>query len=543
MKKFNKTSIVAVLVGFFALGLTGPIAAHAAGPAPVNLLSSGNFVILSKSGITNTGSHTTLITGNIGSSPITAAAMNNVFCSEITGTIYGVDAAYVGSGDQTCFAGNPPLSNKTLVDSAVLDMETAYNDAALRPGPDTTELGAGDISGMTIAPGLHKWSTDVVINTNVILSGGANDVWIFQIAGDLNIASGGSVPAGIKVVLQGGAKASNVFWQVGGGAGATLGTYSTFNGTILSAKQVVIQTGAVLHGRALAQTQVTLDANTISTPTSTPNACKNPVTQTIVSDTSDMIGGGNAVAVTPHSAWTAAISGSTTWIWQASSTPPNASVGFEKTFIVTGAGVISAILDIASDNSYKVFIDGVEVAADDNLNNFQTATQDSHDLTANITPGTHTLRIEVVNDGIFNSSSNPAGLLYKLEIITCSPPPPPPPLPTGPEETKCVDIKVGNNAVLLNSTMSRSSTGENYAGGSRGGNGKKAGDGGKGGDAEKNKRGSTNIAGNGGAGGNGGQGGRGSNGGVVITGVAGSAASTINNLNTNLIRVKKSPAI
>jgi predicted ribosomally synthesized peptide with SipW-like signal peptide len=239
--------------------------APAVGPASVNLSSAKSFVIVSEQGITNTGSHGSHITGSIGASAITAAAMNGVWCSEIIGTIYGVDAAYVGSGVTTCFAGNPPLANKTLVDNAVLDMGTAYNNAAgmVTPAP-TVGLGAGNIGGMTLAPGLYKWSTDVTIPTDVILSGGANDVWVFQIAGNLSIASGGSVPAGIKVKLSGGAQAKNVFWQVGGGVGATLGTYSTFNGTILSAKQVILQTGAVLNGRAFAQTQVTLDANVVT---------------------------------------------------------------------------------------------------------------------------------------------------------------------------------------------------------------------------------------------------------------------------------------
>lgn len=282
--KILSRGLLAMGVIVFMFGLIGSSTVFAAGPAAVNLLTAGNFTILSKTGITNTGSHTTSITGNIGSSPITAAAMNNVFCSEITGTIYGVDAAYTGSGATGCFAGNPgvpavvpPDANKTLVDNAVLDMGTAYADAAGRTLPTATELGAGNIGGMTLAPGLYKWSTDVTIPTNVTLSGGANDVWIFQIAGNLNIASAGSVPAGIKVVLTGGAQASNIFWQVGGVTGATLGTYSTFNGTILSAKQVILQTGAVLNGRALAQTQVTLDANTIAAPTAVLSVATNRV--------------------------------------------------------------------------------------------------------------------------------------------------------------------------------------------------------------------------------------------------------------------------
>lgn len=265
MKKITQQVMAGALTVYLVFNLLAPINAIAAGPATVNLLSSGNFSLLSKTGITNTGSHTSAITGNIGSSPITAAAINNVFCSEISGTIYGVDAAYVGSGNQTCFAGNPPLSNKTLIDNAVLDMGTAYADAAGRPAlaPDTN-LFAGNLGGQTLAPGLYKWTTDVIIPTNVTFSGSANDIWILQIAGNLNIASGGSVPAGIKVLLAGGAQASNIFWQVGGGTGATLGTYSTFNGNILSATQVVMQTGAILNGRALAQTLITLDANSIS---------------------------------------------------------------------------------------------------------------------------------------------------------------------------------------------------------------------------------------------------------------------------------------
>jgi hypothetical protein len=236
------------------------------GPEVVDLGTWGDFVILSKTGITNTGSHTSEITGNIGSSPISAAAMNGVWCTEITGTIYGVDAAYVGSGDQTCFLGNPPLANKTLVDDAILNMEAVYNETAGRPNPDDINLYGGIIGGKTFTPGLYKWSTGVIISTNVTLSGGANDVWIFQIAGDLSIASGGSVPAGIKIILAGEAQASNIFWQVGGGTGATLGTYSTFNGTILSATAIIIQTGAVLNGRAWAQTTVTLDASTVTQP-------------------------------------------------------------------------------------------------------------------------------------------------------------------------------------------------------------------------------------------------------------------------------------
>ena len=288
MKKFNKNSIMAVLAVALVFGLFGfarPTPARAAGPAIVNLLTSGNFVILSKTGITNVP--TSAVTGNIGTSPITGASITGVGCSEITGSIYTVDAS-----GPSCRIVNP-----SLLSTAVSTMEAAYTDAAGRAGPDGTNIGAGTlVAGTTFTPGLYKWTTAVNITGTTTLSGGADDVWIFQIAGNLDIASAGNIASGVHIELTGGAKASNVFWQVGGLTGATLGTYSTFNGTILTAKQIIMQTGAVLNGRALAQTQVTLDQNTVSLPTdwvtvpeasrnrATPNSGSLTVVKTVVND-------------------------------------------------------------------------------------------------------------------------------------------------------------------------------------------------------------------------------------------------------------------
>ena len=234
--------------------------ARCLGQAPVLLGSAGNFVILAKTAITTTGA--TSITGDIGISPNKAGSITgfgltmdatNVFSTSslVTGKVYAADYY------------PPTPANMTTAISA---MEAAYTDAAGRTNPTATELGDGNIGGLTLAPGLYKWSTDVIIPTDVTLSGGANDVWIFQIAGDLNIASKGDVASGIKVVLAGEAQASNVFWQVGGPTGATLGTYSTFNGTILSQNDIVIKTGAVLNGKAWAQKAVTLDQNKVTEP-------------------------------------------------------------------------------------------------------------------------------------------------------------------------------------------------------------------------------------------------------------------------------------
>jgi hypothetical protein len=224
-------------------------------------------------------------------------------------------------------------------------MVTAYNAAAGITNPTATELGSGNISGMTLPPGLYKWSTDVTINSNVYLSGSANAVWVFQVAGNLNVASLGSLVSGVHVVLEGGAKASNVFWQVGGGTGATLGTYSTFNGTILSAKQVIVQTGAVLNGRALAQTEVTLDANAVTSPSALVNAS---IMVTAISPTSGSTTGGTAVTIT-GSGFT-----SSTAVYFGTSTAESFNVASDTTILATssvGTGTVDVTVANANGTS------------------------------------------------------------------------------------------------------------------------------------------------------------------------------------------------
>jgi Ice-binding-like len=116
-----------------ALLLVVSVSAFAAGPgpAPVNLRSAGDFVILTKSGITDVP--TSAVTGDVGTSPITGAA-DLLTCTEVTGIVVSVNAA----GPAPCSMKNP-----TRLTAAVLDMQTAYTDAAGRPNPDVTELGRG----------------------------------------------------------------------------------------------------------------------------------------------------------------------------------------------------------------------------------------------------------------------------------------------------------------------------------------------------------------------------------------------------------------
>ncbi|HET9403763.1 MAG TPA: ice-binding family protein [Burkholderiales bacterium] len=216
------------------------------GRAPVNLGAAGSFAVLTKTGITDVPN--SAITGDVGASPITGAAIL-VTCAEVTGTIYSVDAA----GPLPC-----RVTNGTLLTTAIGDMEIAYTDAAGRTLPDFTELQAGNIGGLTLVPGLYKWSSSVLIPTNVTLSGGPNDVWIFQIAGDLTQA------AATSVILAGGAVPKNVFWQTFGAA--AIGTTAHFEGILMSQTSIVLGTGASVNGRLLAQTAVSLDQNAVTQP-------------------------------------------------------------------------------------------------------------------------------------------------------------------------------------------------------------------------------------------------------------------------------------
>jgi len=223
-----------------------------AGSDSVELGTAGNFVILAKSGISTSG--TTSIVGDIGLSPAAESFITGFSQARDSSGLFSTSNIVTGD----IFAADMAAPTPDDLITAVGDMEIAYDDAAGRSDPDVTELGAGDISGLTLKPGLYKWGTGLLINSDVTLSGDANDVWILQIAQGLTVGNG------VAVELTGGALAKNVFWQVT--EGVTLGTTSDFKGIILTKTNIAINTGAVLNGRALAQTAVTLDANAITEP-------------------------------------------------------------------------------------------------------------------------------------------------------------------------------------------------------------------------------------------------------------------------------------
>ena len=220
-------------------------------PVPLNLRTAGSFTILTKTGISTTG--TTSIVGDIGASPIASTAItgfglimdaSNQFSRTpiVTGKVYGAEYA-------------APTPSKMT--TAISDMQTAFTTAngLVTPSPIVAKY-AGDLSGKTLRRGLYKWSTGVLItNAGVTLSGGPDDVWIFQIAQNLTVNNNA------KITLIGGAQAKNVFWVVSGKA--TLGTAVNFSGIILSKTLISLNTGAQVKGKLLAQTAATLIANSV----------------------------------------------------------------------------------------------------------------------------------------------------------------------------------------------------------------------------------------------------------------------------------------
>jgi hypothetical protein len=244
----NRTSATVLSSPAPSAGLDG----QGHGPAPVDLGAAGSFVILAKSGITNVPK--SAILGNLGVSPIAAGAITGFGLTYPAGSPFSLSAQVMGR----VYAANYASPTPAGLTVAVGNMQTAYLDAAGRKSPDYTELAAGNIGGLTLSPGLYKWSTSVSIPKDVILHGDANDVWIFQISGNVVESSGA------KVILAGGALAKNVFWQVAGGV--ALGTTAQMQGVVLSKTAITLNTGASVYGRLMAQTNVTLIMNTVVQP-------------------------------------------------------------------------------------------------------------------------------------------------------------------------------------------------------------------------------------------------------------------------------------
>ncbi|MGM0431785.1 MAG: ice-binding family protein [Spirochaetota bacterium] len=220
------------------------------GPEPVNLGTAANYVILAKTAVSTVPN--SIITGNLGLSPAATSYFTGFSLTNATG--YATSDQVEGFMFAADMAPPTPINLTT----AVSDMEAAYTDAAGRITPDELNLGSGAIGGMTLSPGLYKWTSTVTIGSNVTISGSANDTWIFQIDGDLSLGDS------FAVILTGGAQVNNIVWQVAGKV--ITGAGSHLEGIVLSSTEITMNTSATMNGRLLAQSQIALDQATVTEP-------------------------------------------------------------------------------------------------------------------------------------------------------------------------------------------------------------------------------------------------------------------------------------
>jgi len=221
------------------------------GASPVNLGTASDYAILTKAGVTTTG--VTIISGNVGTSPIASTAITGFGLIMDPTNLYSTSPVVVGDGKIYAASYTSPTPSKMT--TAISDMETAFTDAAGRVDPDYTDLDAGNIEGKTLEAGLYKWGSNVHFTSSLTFDGSPTDIWILQIAKNLEVGNGA------QVTLLNGAKWENIYWQVS--EAAVFGPTSHVEGVFLVKTGITFNTGSSLNGAALAQTAVTLDSATI----------------------------------------------------------------------------------------------------------------------------------------------------------------------------------------------------------------------------------------------------------------------------------------
>jgi hypothetical protein len=248
-----KKSILTLAAGMFAAGaiLIGGCKKNDTAVTPATSTSTTTIALQT------TVQPTVPMSGASGIAILAGSAVTNTGATNITGDLGLSPGTSVGGFPPGILNGTLHI-NDTMVNQAKLDLTSAYNDAAGRTCTDMVTL-SGNLGGLTLTPGLYKSTSSLAISSGDLTldaRGNANAVFIIQMMSTLTVTSGR------KVILSGGASASNIFWQVG--SSASFGTTSVFKGTILAMQSITFDTGATLDGRGLARTgAVTMAGNTI----------------------------------------------------------------------------------------------------------------------------------------------------------------------------------------------------------------------------------------------------------------------------------------
>jgi Ice-binding-like len=224
MMRATRSALVAAIVACTATSAE-------AGVVPLG--TAENFAVLGGSTVTNTGP--SILSGDLGVSSGTS----------ITGFPPGI----VNGG--TTHAGN------AVAAQAHSDATAAY--LMLAALPVTRDLTGQDLGGLTLTPGVYRFSSSAQLTGRLTFDGQgqADPLFVFQIGSTLTTASGSSI------VTINGADACDAFFQIG--SSATLGTGTRFSGTLIAYASDTLTTGASVDGRVIALNgAVTLDTNDIS---------------------------------------------------------------------------------------------------------------------------------------------------------------------------------------------------------------------------------------------------------------------------------------
>jgi hypothetical protein len=208
-------------------------AAPVAPAAPlVDLGVAADFAVLAYAAVTSTGP--TSITGNVGT---TTTGDTGLLPAQVFGQVFATTPT-------------APVAAHLAVAAAQVFLD----------GLTASPLPGVELGGRTITPGVYQGGTIELTGTVILDAGGdPNALFVFKAASTLVTASAS------RVVLANGAKASNVFWQVG--SSATFGTTTQFAGTVIANISITATTGVAIVGRLIARNgAVTLDSNTITIP-------------------------------------------------------------------------------------------------------------------------------------------------------------------------------------------------------------------------------------------------------------------------------------